>query len=368
MSEKLEKWRLILGRQADPEGGIGLGADLTGMDRVLDALYDSERKGGLGSSSPNVNRWLGDIRRYFPTPVVQIMQKDALQRLNLSRMLLEPELLEAVEPDVHLVATLLTISKVLPTQTQATARAVVAKVVKDLEARLRQPFQATLRGAVNRAARNRRPRPGDINWDQTIRANLRHYQPSLGTIIPEKWIGYGRKTRRLRDVLILIDQSGSMASSVVYAGILSCIMASMQALHTRVIAFDTAVADLSEYLSDPVSLLFATQLGGGTDIDKALAYAQPLIRRPNDTILILISDLFEGSNPQAMIKKLATIKAAGTRIITLLALNDEGAPSFDRTNAETLAALDIPVFACTPDRFAELMAIAIEGRQISLPF
>lgn len=363
MSSKLEKWRLILGRSSDPQATYALDEQQQGMDKVLEALYDSDRKGGLGSSAPNINRWLGDIRRFFPVSVVQVMQKDALQRLKLERMLLEPELLEAVEPDVHLVATLLSLSKVLPSKTEATAREVVGKVVKALEARLRQPFQAALKGAINRASRNLRPRWTDVDWHKTIRANLRTYQPSLGTIIPERLVGYGRKNRQLRDVILLVDQSGSMASSVVYAGILGCVMASVSAIHTRVIAFDTAVVDLSEHLSDPVSLLFATQLGGGTDIAKALAYVQPTIRRPADTILVLISDLFEGGRPEKMLRTIAEMKATGVRIISLLALNDEGAPAYDHTMAEALAELQIPTFACTPDRFAALMSAAINGQE-----
>ena len=363
MSEKLEKWRLILGRSSDPQAEYELGELQQGMDKVLEALYDSDRKGGLGSSSPNINRWLGDIRKFFPTSVVQVMQKDALQRLRMERMLLEPELLEAVEPDVHLVATLLTLSKVMPSKTQATAREVVAKVVKALEARLRQPFQAALKGALNRASRNLRPRWTDVDWNKTIKANLKTYQPSLGAIIPERLIGYGRKNRQLRDIILLVDQSGSMASSVVYAGILGCVMASVSAIHTRVVAFDTSVVELTEHLSDPVSLLFATQLGGGTDIAKALAYVQPTIRRPADTILVLISDLFEGGRPEKMLKKVAEIKASGVRIISLLALNDEGAPAYDHAIAEAMTSLGIVAFACTPDSFAALMAAAINGEE-----
>ncbi len=368
MEERLQKWRLVLGQQAEEAGAeasITLSAQQQGMDRVLDALYDSRRKGGLGSSSPNVSRWLGDIRRYFPTPVVQVMQKDALERLGLQRMLLEPELLEAVTPDVHLVSALLSLGKVLPIQTQATARAVVEKVVKALEERLRYPMLAALRGQLNKAERRRKPRPGDINWLQTLRANLKHYQPELKAVIPEQWIGYGRKANQLCDVILLIDQSGSMAASVVYAGVLSCIMAATRSLRTRVVAFDTSVVDLTEYLSDPVSLLFATQLGGGTDINKALTYARPFVQSPANTIMVLISDLFEGGHREGMLRQIAAIKASGVNFICLLALNDEGAPAFDRDMADALAQWDIPAFACTPDLFPELMAAAINKQDIS---
>ena len=362
--ENLHRWRLILGSAADPDEEINLEGNAAGIDGVLEALYDSEREGGLGSSSPNVNRWLGDIRRYFPTSVVQLIQKDALDRLGLERMLLEPELLESLEPDVNLVATLLSLHKVLPQRTRETARAVVRKVVEELQKRLRQPLVQAVKGSLNRATRNHRPKLREIDWHRTIRANLKHYQPELGTIIPERLHGFGRKGQHLRHIVLLVDQSGSMASSVVYAGILGCVLATLRAIRTDLIAFDTSVVDLSEYLEDPVDLLFGTQLGGGTDINQALAYVQPLIRQPRDTVVVLISDLMEGGNRKEMINRCASIKASGAQLVALLALNDRGTPSYDRDIADQLAILDIPAFACTPDQFPDLMAAAINRQDI----
>ena len=365
-NEKLTKWRLILGKQADPSQSVPLDADMKSMDGVLEALYDTDRTGGLGSSSPNVNRWLGDIRKYFPTTMVQVMQKDAMDRLNLNQMLLQPETLEAMQPDVHLVATLIGLNKVMPQKTRETARVVVRKVVEDLEKRLAQPLREAIRGALNRAVRNRRPKYNEIDWNQTIRANLKHYQPSLNTIIPEHLIGRGRKGQALKHVILLVDESGSMAASVVYASILGAVMASIRSLKTHFIVFDTEVVDLTLDLKDPIDLLFGTQLGGGTDINKALAYTEGVIQNPSDTILILISDLFEGGNAADMIKRIASIKSSGVNVITLLALSDEGKPSYDKTIAVKFAALDIPTFACTPDRFPELMAAAIQNKSINL--
>ena len=364
MDDRIKKWRLILGKQADPDGGVGLDKGLQGIDNTLEALYDSDRKGGLGSSSPNVNRWLGDIRKYFPSSVVQLMQKDALDRLNLDQMLLEPELLESVEADVHLVATLLALNKVLPNKTRETAREVVRKVVEELEKKLRYPLQEAIKGSLNRAVRNRRPKFNEINWLHTLRVNLKHYQPELKAVIPEQLIGYGRKGQQLKEVILLLDQSGSMATSVVYAGILACVMASLRSLKTRLIVFDTSVADLTAELDDPVDLLFATQLGGGTDINRALAYVEPYIERPLDTILVLISDLYEGGNEREMLRRVSRIAASGVNFISLLALSDEGAPGYDREIAGAFAAMNIPTFACTPDKFAGLMASAIKRENI----
>ncbi len=378
MEDKLVKWRLILGKQSNPDKDtqeersgkqpaetMELGGEMKSMDSVLEALYDTDRTGGLGSSSPNINRWLGDIRKYFPSSMVQVMQKDALDRLNLNQMLLQPEVLEAMQPDVNLVATILSLNKVMPTQTRESARLVVRKVVDDLEKKLAQPLRESIRGAMNRAVRNRRPRYNEIDWHQTIRANLKNYQNDIKTIIPEHLIGRGRKGQALKKVILLVDESGSMAASVVYASILGAVMATVRSLKTHFIVFDTEVVDLTNDLKDPVDLLFGTQLGGGTDINKALTYTEGIIQNPSDTILILISDLFEGGSAESMLKKAYSIKQSGVNFITLLALSDEGKPSYDKNIASKLSAMDIPAFACTPDRFADLMASAIQNTAFS---
>lgn len=362
--EHIQKWRLILGDKADPESEVELGEQLQVMSNTLDALYDSEKKGGLGSSVPNINRWLGDIRRYFPSSVVQIMQRDALERLGLNRMLLEPELLASVEPDVHLVGTLMSLSKVLPDRSKETARQLVRKVTEDLEKRLAQPLRQAIRGSLHRASRTRRPRPGDIDWNLTIRKNLKHYQPEYKTIIPAELRGYARRTNQLKHVVLLVDQSGSMADSVVYAGVLSCIIASLRSIKTRVVAFDTSVVDLTDHLNDPVELLFAIQLGGGTDINRALTYGEQIIEQARDTIFVLLSDLFEGGNEPEMFMRIARLKKSGVQFICLLALNDEGAGAYDHANAQQISQMGIPVFACTPDEFPALMSDAISGNSI----
>lgn len=362
----LERWRLILGKKADPEQDVPLGADGSGMDAVLEALYDGQRKGGLGSSAPNINRWLGDIRKYFPSPVVQVMQRDALERLGLTRMLLEPELLASVEPDIHLIGALLALNKVLPAGTRETARRVVRQVVEELEKKLRHPLQEAIQQALHRSVRNRRPRTNEIDWRRTIYKNLKHYQPEHQTIIAEHLVGYGRKGQALRHVILLVDESGSMASSVVYAGVLGAVLASIRAVRTSLVVFDTAVVDLTAQLHDPVEVLFGTQLGGGTDINKALGYAQTLVQNPQDTILVLISDLFEGGQRAEMLKKAAALRQSGVAMVALLALNDEGAPAYDHDNAAALAALDIPAFACTPDLFPDLMAAAINRQNLKM--
>ncbi|EKV03481.1 uncharacterized protein containing a von Willebrand factor type A (vWA) domain [Leptolyngbya sp. PCC 7375] len=373
-TKRLRRWRLILGGgdadgicSADGEGGLNLGSGDMAMDQALAALYDDkqERRGGLGGSAPKVARWLGDIRQYFPSSVVRVMQQDALERLNLHQMLLEPEMLSAVEADVHLVANLMALNGVIPEKTKETARLVVRKVVDELMQKLQNPMQQAVMGSLNRSQRNNRPRHSEIDWHRTIRANLQHYQPEYATIVPERLIGFGRKRSALKNVILCVDQSGSMAPSVVYASIFAAVLASIPAVRTQLVVFDTAVVDLTELLQDPVDVLFGTQLGGGTDINQALSYCQSHVRQPQETILVLISDLYEGGNNDVMIKRVASLVASGVQMITLLALSNEGAPCFDHGNAATFARVGVPTFACTPDQFPDLMSAAISHGNIS---
>jgi Mg-chelatase subunit ChlD len=368
-AERLRRWRLVLGG-ADDGTGAPLAGDDVRMDAVLAAVYDhderaegrSRRAGGLGSSAPGVARWLGDVRRYFPTSVVQVVQRDAIDRLGLERLLLEPEMLAAVEPDIHLVAMLLQLRHLLPDETRETARAVVATVVEDLRRRLTVPLQDAVRGALARAVRSTRPRPADIDWSRTIAANLRHWSPEHRVLVPADVVGYGRRRDALgKELVIAVDLSGSMASSVVYAGVMAAALAELRSLRTSLVAFDTEVVDLTEQLDDAVGLLFGLQLGGGTDINRAVAYCQQLVTRPADTVLILVSDLYEGGIRDELAQRLGDLSRRGVTCLVLLALSDEGTPAYDHDHAAALAEIGIPAFACTPDAFPALLAETIRG-------
>jgi Mg-chelatase subunit ChlD len=271
-----------------------------------------------------------------------------------------------VTPDVHLASTLLSLRDALPARSREAARAVVRRVVEEIERQLADRARQAVGGALDRSARSTRPRTPDIDWHGTIRANLRHYQPEHRTVIPERLVGHARRRRSLqRELILCLDQSGSMAASVVYAGVFGAALASLPALSTRVVAFDTAVVDLSDRLGDPVDLLFGVQLGGGTDIDQALAYCQGLVTRPADTVLVLITDLYEGGDEQQMLRRAAALIRAGVQVIVLLALSDDGAPAYDHALAAQVAALGAPVFACTPDRFPDLVATAMERGDVA---
>jgi Mg-chelatase subunit ChlD len=361
------RWRLILGRDAaDTLPGADLSPDELKVDAALEALYSSDRRGGLGGSRPSVARWLGDIRSYFPSPVVQVLQRDAIDRLGLRQLLLEPELLSQVEPDVHLVADLVALAGVIPERTKETARHVVRQVVEQLERRLAQRLVTSVTGALDRSTRTRRPKLPEVDWDRTIRANLRTYDPTLGSIVPERLVGHGRRRRHaeLKHVVVCADQSGSMATSVVYSSVMAAVLATIRSLRTSLVVFDTEVVDLTDELHDPVDLLFGVQLGGGTDIARAVGYCQRLVTRPADTILVLITDLFEGGDADQLRARVAALVQAGVTVVCLLALSDDGAPAHDHQRASELAALGVACFACTPDLFPDLMAAAIEGRDV----
>jgi len=366
--ERDRRWRLALGETEDAEG---LDARDLAVAGALDALYAMDDKGnpvgGLGRSVPRVSRWLGDVREYFPSQVVQVIQKDAFDRLGLRQMLLQPEFLETIEADVHLVADLISLRQAMPDKTIDTARMVIRKVVDELMERLERKTAEAVRGALNRSQRTTRPRFTDIDWPRTISANLRHYQPDYQTIVPERLIGFLRQQRRITDldeVVLCVDQSGSMATSVVYSSIFAAVMASIPAVKTRLVCFDTAIVDLTEDLADPVQVLFGVQLGGGTDINRAVAYCEERIERPSKTHLVLITDLYEGGNAQGLLARLATLKDSGVNVIVLLALTDTGQPSYDANLSGKVAALGVPVFACTPDQFPDLMATALRRGDI----
>ena len=362
----LKRWRLILGGDEADGIGITLTKEEQRIDNSLKAVYESDRSGGLGSSSPKVSRWLGDIREFFPQSVVQVIQRDAIKRLHLDSLLTEKEMLETVVPDVHLVATLMSLSRTIPEKNKDTARQVVRKVVDELLQKLSAPTQQAVTGALNRSSRRRNPRYNEIDWKTTITKNLKNYQPEYKTIIPEIRIGYGRKRKSLKDIILCLDQSGSMGTSVVYSGIFGAVLASLPAVNTRMVVFDTAVVDLTEDLQDPVDLLFGVQLGGGTDIARALTYCQEIISRPQDTVLVLVTDLYEGGEVREMYKRFVGLVNSGVQLIVLPALNDDGAPAYDKTHAAFLAELGVPTFACTPDKFPDLMAAALSKQDIGM--
>jgi hypothetical protein len=391
--ERMKRWRLILGAASEEKlqalsgassGGLGgslLDEESRLMDEALAAIYDDtsgggldygggggSRGAGLGASSPKLAKWLGDIRSFFPPDVVSVIQSDAIERKGLTQLLFEPELLSQVKPDIQMVATLMALKGKIPEKTKDAARQLVRAVVDDIMKRMSEELRRAVTGALNRRKHSPLPSMTGLDWNTTIRKNLRHYNTDRNLLIPEKVYFYDRARRSKEWTVILdIDQSGSMANSVIYASIIGSIFASMPSLDTRVVAFDTEVVDLSEQCAgDPVDLLFGIQLGGGTDINKSVAYCEQFITEPRKTLFILVSDLYEGGNRSELLRRMAELQQAGVKAICLLALSDQGAPAYDDSVARKLASFGIPSFGCSPERLPELIEGALKGLDLRL--
>lgn len=378
--EQVKRWRLVLGASTQEqlggfcEGNMQLSADQCQMDEALAAIYDEtedqgqsgKRSAGLGGSSPRLAKWLGDVRTYFSEDVVTVIQQDAIQRKGMTQLLFEPEMLKNVQPNVQLVGTLMSLRGQIPERTKETARMVVRAVVDQIKLLLEQKIRQAVMGALNRREHSPIPNASTIDWKWTIGRNLKNYSPELKTIVPERVYFFSRAQRQNNwTVIVDMDQSGSMADSVVYGAVVGSIFASLPALDTHVVAFDTEVVDLTEQCGDdPVDMLFGVQLGGGTDINKSVAYCEQFIKEPAQTLFILLTDLFEGGNEAQLVRRLGEMVASGVRVMCLLALSDSGVPSYDEGLAKKLAALGIPCFGCTPGRLPELIEGALRGNNL----
>lgn len=353
------RWRMILGQDADPEKSIPLNATEQGMDKTLSALYGQDKKGGLSGSKPYVNQWLGDIRSYFPEPIVAMMQKDAIDKIGIVPFLEHPDVLDNIVPDIQLAATLLQLKNAIPDYTKQTARIVIERMAQALKDKLQFPVTQAVKLGIQRYQRQLSKKSKHIDWHRTIRHGLKNYDPLLRQIVPEKIFGYNARQRKMKEIFILIDQSGSMSESLVYSGIIGCILHQIQTLDTHLIVFDTSVVDLTELLDDPVELLFGAQLGGGTDILQAMKYTRQQIQKPKDSIVFMVTDLYDYDADEKILQMALGMKEEGIQLIVLLSINDKAQADYNKSLATMLIAADIICMACTPEQFCDLLPGAI---------
>ncbi|MDR2286390.1 MAG: VWA domain-containing protein [Prevotellaceae bacterium] len=375
--KRIAHWRLILGADSGAFDDVVLTEKQSIMDAALAAIYDSGEDGGgsggnrtkqgggsgKGRSMPNLAKWLTDIRTFFPQDVVSVIQADAIERKGLTKLLLEPETLKNVKPDISMIGTLMALKGQIPEKSKDTARELVKSVVDEIMKRMENDLRKAVTGALNKKAHSPISNFSSIDWKRTINRNLKNYDSNGQRLIPEKFYFFER-TQRQKDwtVILDIDQSGSMCDSIIYSSVMGSIFASMPSLDTHVIAFDTEITDLTELCrNDPVDMLFGVQLGGGTDINKSVTYCQTLIENPPKTMFILISDLYEGGVRKGLLRRLSEMHEDGVKVITLLALSDRGKPDYDVSLASEISKLGIACFACTPDRLPELVEAAIKG-------
>ncbi len=376
--EFLKRWRLILGSDAEQQinnmGGAGLSAEELLMDSALSQIYGNDgvsgkgagKAGGNGMSSPQITKWLGDLRSLFAPMEIKVIQNDAIERRGLKQLLFEPEMLDGLEPDISTASLLLMLKDQIPKRAKENARIYISKIVEDINRRLSDDLKRSVTAAVNRREHSPIPSAAALDYKLTVRRNLKNYSPELKTILPEKFYFFERASKSASRTIILdIDQSGSMGESVIYSSVMGCILASMNSVKTHIVAFDTKVTDLTELCSDPVELLYGIQLGGGTDIEKSVAYCSELVAEPDKTTMFLITDLYEGGNRNGLIRRIGELKESGVNIIVLLAISDRGKPCYDSSLAEKIASMDIPCFACPPEKLPELLELAIKRRSLN---
>ncbi len=390
-SQQVNRWRLILGSEVESQlekgnsavsPGIQLSEEELAMDQALQAIYNppssmgstdcgggqgAGRAGGSGSVSPVLSKLLTDIKSYFPEEVVSLVQEDLIRNQGLLKTIKEPEFLSKVQPSVQLVTMIMSLKDHIPDEAKKAARDLVQSVVEEIKLELEQALKSSVCGALNKKAHSPIPRASNIDWKWTIERNLKNWNPTLNKLIPEK-VWFYSNTLRVNDwtVILDLDQSGSMAESMVYGAVLGSIFASIPALKTHVVAFSTEVVDLTEQCAqDPVDLLLGVQLGGGTDINKSVAYCEELITEPRKTLFIILSDFFEGGNQAQFVRRVKNLIQQGVTVLGLLALSDSGKPAYDEKLARKISKVGAFCFGCTPKKLPEVLAAALSGSDLT---
>ena len=368
--DTLPRWRLVLGRYAnEPLGnGAGLGERQLRMERALDFLYSREyqergqrdednREGTLDPSQIAVPDWLAEVRELFPRETVETVERHALDRYGLHELVTDPEVLSKLEPSFDLLRILLTFRGQMRGRVLDEARRLIRHVVEEIRARIEPQVRNAFVGRIDRSRRGRRPSARNLDWRGTIRRNLKHWDPERRRLLVEEVRFFARQERRLPwTVILAVDQSGSMGRSVIHSAVMAGILAGLPLIDVRLVAFDTSVVDLSGFVDDPVEVLMSVQLGGGTDIGRALAYCESLIQDPARTAVVLVSDFCEGADPARLLALCRRLAEARVKLLGLAALDEEAAPAYDRAMAERLAALGMEIAALTPRRLAQWLA------------
>lgn len=359
----MNRWRLVLGKNAEGEMPLQ-DTRLSRMDDALDFLYSREAgpdvregPGGSGASNPTIAHWLSEVRTLFPKETAEVLQRHALDRYQLTELLSDREVLERMEPNQALLETVLSLKHLMKGPVLDTARRIVSKVVKELTERLQQEVQSSRLGKLDRASRSPVRSIRNLDFKRTIRENLAHFDKTNNRLVLEKLHFNGRiKRYNPWRVILCVDESGSMMSSIIHSAVMAGIFAKMPMLDMKLVIFDTSVVDLSGHVEDPVQALMSIQLGGGTDIAGALRYCEGLITTPHRTMVVLISDLCEGGPPKDLYGVSRDILESGAKLIALTALDENAVPSYDRSIGQHLADLGAWVGAMTPGMLADFMA------------
>lgn len=361
----LERWRLVLGRYAQPlEQGTGLGRDTARMDAALEYLYGREYQGrglrkavGPGSlegSQPSLVKWLGEVRELFPRETAEVIEKHALDRYGLTELVTDPQTLERLEPNQQLLRTLLGLRNHLNGEVLQLARRVIRRVVEEIRRQLEPEVRRTLSGRLNRHRHSVFRLAQNFDAAGTVRRNLRNFDLERQKLVIEGVLFFERNARRLPwDIILCVDQSGSMADSVIHSAVMAGILARLPAFRVKIVVFDTQVVDLTGHVDDPVEVLMGVQLGGGTDIAQAVRYCSQLVENPHRTVFALITDFCEGGSPGELVRAIRKMAEARIKLLGLAALDGSANPIYDHDIAGRLAAVGMEIAALTPQRLAQ---------------
>lgn len=370
----LARWRLVLGKYARDRIDTGMTLEQQRIETALDFLYSREyqgrgvrnteqedsRQGGLDPTQFTIPHWLNEVRELFPKETVAVIEKHALDRYGLTELVTDPEILRRLEPNFELLKMLLTFRGHLKGEVLNEARRVIRTVIEEIKQRLFNEVRRAFSGRRNRFQHSNLKMAQNLDWRGTIRKNLKNYDAERKKIAVEQVLFFSRIQRRLPwRIILCVDQSGSMASSVIYSSVMAGILTGLPLIDVKLIVFDTSVVDLSGHIDDPVEVLMNVQLGGGTNIGLAMEYCEQLVEDPHRTIVVLISDFCEGASPRPLLASCKRFREGGVRLLGLAALDETATPSYDTGMAEMLAAEGMDIAALTPKRFAEWLAKTI---------
>jgi predicted metal-dependent peptidase len=367
---RLNRWRLMLGKYAGKqmdfsEGGIGNGlayGEVREMDDVLDFVYSREygaeesvreQTGGLGGSVLTVTSWVNKVRELFPKETVEIMEKQALERYKMTELLTDARVLEKLNPNKELLGMILNFKGLMKPDVLAAAKKIVKKVVDELMEKLDSQIRKSITGQIDKTQDSPVKSSRNLDIKRTIMNNLKHYDTEKCRLVLDKVYFYSRiKKYQQWKIIVCVDESGSMLDSVIHSAIMAGIFAKLPMLETKLVIFDTNIVDLSDYVEDPVETLMSVQLGGGTDIGRALAYCESLVTEPEKTIMVLVTDLYEGGDISYLYKTTAAIVESGAKLMVLTALDDAANPNYNKNAAARMAGLGAHVAAMTPGSLA----------------
>lgn len=371
--DPLTRWRLVLGEASDGAcraAGGQISADAIAMDAALDWLYGRDedggdrnisRQGGRGASALTTPDWINDIHRLFPKETIERLERDAIENYAIDDIITNADVLARAEPNETLLKAVLRTKHLMSPDILVMARKLVQEVVRQLMEKLSRDMALAFSGVVDRRRHSRFKIASDLDFRRVVKDNLKHYDPEKRQLTVERLHFFARNQRHMKQwqIILLVDQSGSMLDSVIHSAVTAACLWALPGVKTHLVAFDTEIVDLTSDVDDPCELLMKVQLGGGTDIQRAVGYAGELITQPENAIVVLISDFYEGSSEAMLINRVAELTAQRTLVLGLAALDSAAEPAYSRETARKLVAAGAEVGAMTPGELAGWLAAKI---------